>query len=132
MREKRFKISIIGAGNMGQVLIKGMVRAFKQNKFDLISCPEDIIATRRNEEKLQEFQDELQEELKSKITTFPAFLGNREAVRLADIIILAVKPGDLDKVLNDLRDIAKDTAEDMKNIIENKGFKYYLLGKANK
>jgi len=86
---KNKRIAIIGAGNIGEALIGGMIRGN-------LTKPENILATRRSEDALQE--------LKLKwgiaITT-----NNRKGVHGVDIIILAVKPQGANEVLEEIADV---------------------------
>ncbi|OJH35028.1 pyrroline-5-carboxylate reductase [Cystobacter ferrugineus] len=76
-------IAFIGAGNMAEALIKGLLRAGTAR-------PDSIIATGRREERL----DTLRRTYGVRTT-----LDNVAAVREADVVVLAVKPQALDKVL---------------------------------
>ncbi|ATB40810.1 pyrroline-5-carboxylate reductase [Cystobacter fuscus] len=76
-------IAFIGAGNMAEALIKGLLRAGTAR-------PDSIIATGRRGERL----DTLQRTYGVRTT-----LDNVAAVREADVVVLAVKPQALDKVL---------------------------------
>jgi pyrroline-5-carboxylate reductase len=76
-------IAFIGAGNMAEALIKGLLRAGTAR-------PDSIIATGRRQERL----DTLQRTYGVRTT-----LDNVAAVREADVVVLAVKPQALDKLL---------------------------------
>ncbi|WNG18613.1 pyrroline-5-carboxylate reductase [Cystobacter fuscus] len=76
-------IAFIGAGNMAEALIKGLLRAGTAR-------PDSIIATGRREERL----DGLRRTYGVRTT-----VDNVAAVREADVVVLAVKPQALDKVL---------------------------------
>src|SRR5690606_31435568 len=76
-------IAFIGTGNMAEALIKGLLRA-KQ------SGPEEITATFRRTERLEEFKKGYPVQL----TT-----DNLAAARLADVVVLAVKPQVMGKIL---------------------------------
>lgn len=76
-------IAFIGAGNMAEALIKGLLRAGTAR-------PDSLIATGRREERL----DTLRRTYGVRTT-----LDNVAAVREADVVVLAVKPQALDKVL---------------------------------
>ena len=82
------KIAIIGSGNLGTSLVKGLVESGQYNY-------SDFILTRRNLSKLQELQ-ELGAELES---------NNSEAVKKAKIVVLAVLPQKINEVLNELKEI---------------------------
>jgi pyrroline-5-carboxylate reductase len=79
-------VAFIGAGNMGEALLRGLRKA------DAIP-PEHLIATGRREERLQE----LARNYGCKVTQ-----DNVEAVRQADVVILAVKPQILDSVMHEI------------------------------
>ncbi|MBM7115457.1 pyrroline-5-carboxylate reductase [Archangium primigenium] len=76
-------IAFLGAGNMAEALIKGLLRAGTAR-------PESILATARRPERL----DALRSTYGVRTT-----LDNLTAVREADVVVLAVKPQALDKVL---------------------------------
>jgi pyrroline-5-carboxylate reductase len=80
-------VAVIGAGNIGQALIGGLVRA------DYIAA-EDIRATRRTHSALEELQ-----------TRFPGLVtgtDNTAAVSDASTVILAVKPQGVYEVLTEI------------------------------
>lgn len=76
-------IAFLGAGNMAEALIKGLLRAGTAR-------PDAILATARRPERL--------EALRSTYGVRTT-LDNLSAVREADVVVLAVKPQALDKVL---------------------------------
>jgi pyrroline-5-carboxylate reductase len=76
-------IAILGAGNMGSALMKGIINA-------KLTPPKKIIASDVNLAKLQSLATEW------KVRTTPEI---KEAVREADIILLCVKPQTLSQVL---------------------------------
>lgn len=82
------KIAIIGAGNLGIAIAKGMVES---QQF----AAEDIIATRRNLSALDELRD-----LGISLTS-----DNREAATKAQMIILAVQPRQLFPILEEISDV---------------------------
>ncbi len=77
------KIAFVGAGNMAEALIKGLLRSGTAG-------PEALIATGRRTERL--------EELRSTYGVRTT-LDNVAAVREADVVVLSVKPQVMDKVL---------------------------------
>ena len=87
------KIVFIGAGNMGEALIRGIIA-------DGLYPPSAIIASDPD----KELREKLEKELGINTT-----YDNRAAVRGADIVCLAVKPQLLDIVLED---ISEDITED--------------------
>lgn len=83
------RILVIGAGNIGGALIGGMLTSG-------VAGRDTLTATDSSASKAAEIHDKWGIEV---ITT-----GNREPVREADVIILAVKPTTLPHVLLDVRD----------------------------
>jgi len=86
-RMDRKRIAVIGAGNMGGALLKGMLRM-------PWARPELFTVSDKDGKRLSA----LGKQLKVKTTE-----SNRKAVRGADIVILAVKPQVLDSVLEEIR-----------------------------
>ena len=80
------KIAFIGAGNMGEALIRGIIE-------DGLYPPSGITASDPNED----LREKLERELDINTTR-----DNRAAVRGADIVCLAIKPQMLDDVLEDI------------------------------
>lgn len=82
------KIAIIGGGNLGTAIAEGLINSG-------FSKPEHILITKRNVKTLQPLQQK------------GVFISddNAEAVRFADLIILAVKPFQVDDVVGKLKDI---------------------------
>lgn len=80
------KIGIIGAGNMGGAIIS--------------SAPKNFIVSEKIIEKRRQIEKQY------KIKTLDS---NKELLRLTDVIILAVKPQDFSKVLNEIRNTKCDT-----------------------
>jgi pyrroline-5-carboxylate reductase len=76
-------IAFLGAGNMAEALIKGLLRAG-------IARPDSVIATGRRTEKLEEL---------NRTYGVRTTLDNVAAAREADVVVLSVKPQALDKVL---------------------------------
>ena len=85
------KISFIGCGNMASAIIKGLIG----NGFD----PACICASDINAEGLRKMAEQ---------TGIKAAPLNTEAVNFADIVILAVKPQQLDDILPEIRDLASN------------------------
>ena len=79
------KITIIGAGNLGTSLVKGLVNSGKYQ-------PSNFILTRRNISKLDVFKEQ----------GFTTTSNNQEAILNANIIILAVLPQKIDTVLSEI------------------------------
>ena len=82
-------IGILGAGNMGEALIGGLVKA-------CIVSPDQIVASRRNKSALRKL-----EELYGIRTT----VDNRELVKESDVVVVAVKPQVLPDVLDGVSDL---------------------------
>lgn len=80
------KIAVIGIGNMGGALLKGMMRRSWAR-------PENFIASDSDSSRLEVFSKEL------KVRTTE---NNSKAAKDADIILLAVKPQILDQVLEEI------------------------------
>ncbi|QRK07542.1 pyrroline-5-carboxylate reductase [Archangium violaceum] len=76
-------IAFLGAGNMAEALIKGLLRAGTAR-------PESLIATGRRSERLETLQ---------RTYGVRTTLDNLAAAREADVVVLSVKPQALDKVL---------------------------------
>jgi pyrroline-5-carboxylate reductase len=86
------RIAVLGAGNMGAALIGGIVNR--------VAPASEVIATTRTAERAAA--------LASKYGITVTAGGNREAAARADLIVLAVKPGTLPKVLTEIRDALDD------------------------
>lgn len=85
----QLKIAIIGAGNMGGAIARGLLKG------KLVS-PENIAVSDVSEEKLSELKD-----ISSQwITT----TSNKEAIENADIIIIAVKPWLVEQIADEIRE----------------------------
>ena len=76
-------IAFIGAGNMAEALVKGLLRAH-------VAEPHEIVCSDRREER----GPELAQRYGVRFTT-----SNREAVEQADVIVLSVKPQVMNKLL---------------------------------
>ncbi len=80
------KLAIIGAGNIGLALAKGLIKTGKYQA-------SDIVITRRNVAAL----DELREQ------GFTATTNNAEAFALANVVVLAVLPQQLNQLLDEVK-----------------------------
>lgn len=89
MSEKK-RIAVIGAGNMGAAMIGGILKA-------LVAEPGEIVATTRSPERATE--------VAARYGIRARAGGNREAAAESDLILLAVKPGVLGAVLEEIRDV---------------------------
>ena len=82
------KVAIIGAGNMGGAIAKGLAQGTIIKNSDIIVADPDI-------KKLEQLQSHAPE--------ISIVTQNQEAVNWADVIILAVKPWLVSEVLGQLR-----------------------------
>ena len=80
------KIAIIGGGNLGTAIAEGLVKSG-------FTLPEHIMVTKRNIATIRYLEDK------------GILVGddNREAVRYADLVILAVKPFQVEEVVNRIK-----------------------------
>lgn len=85
------KIAFIGAGRMAEAIVSGIIRAGLFRKAD-------IFASDRDEKRLKYFADSY---------GIRTFTENKEAVTIADIIVLSVKPQAMLQVLEDIRNYAR-------------------------
>lgn len=89
MQEKK-RIAVLGAGNMGAALIGGILKA-------QVAEPGEVLATTRSPERAAEVAERYGIRARAG--------GNREAAAESDLILLAVKPGVLGTVLEEIRDV---------------------------
>ncbi len=87
MPDKTCKIALIGAGNMGEAIIGGLLR-------NGIAAPQDILASDALTERVAD--------LKERYGICP-FTDNVAAASQADVVILAIKPQMMKKVLAGLK-----------------------------
>ncbi len=80
------RLALIGAGNMGEALVRGLIKAKR-------IAPTDVIATAPRAERRAELE---------KTYGITAIADNIQAVDGADVILLGVKPQILDKVLTEI------------------------------
>jgi len=83
----KYKIAIIGGGNLGTAIAEGLISG------DFIN-PSDIMVTKRTIDQLKGLQDK-----KILVST-----DNKRALDFADVIILAVKPFQVNEVLTSIKD----------------------------
>jgi pyrroline-5-carboxylate reductase len=83
------KLAILGAGNMGAALAGGILR-------NGLLKPAEVIATVRSQDRAVA----MRKKLGIKVTAG----GNRTAAAQADVVILAVKPGTVPKVVEEIAD----------------------------
>lgn len=88
------RIAVIGAGNMGSALIGGILKVGVADR-------DHVVATVRTSEHA--------EELTAKYAIRATAGGNCEAAAAADLIVLAVKPGTLPNVLEEIRPVLRPT-----------------------
>jgi pyrroline-5-carboxylate reductase len=86
MALRKKKIAILGTGNMGEALVKGLLRAGKASADSLVCT--DPRADRR---------EEIQKRYGVQVTA-----NNRAAAAQADVIVLAVKPQTMDVLLEEI------------------------------
>ncbi len=79
-------VGIIGAGNMGEVLIRGLIQSGKVRQ-------EDILASDKDQERLEYI---------GKTYSIRVTPSNTELVENASIVIIAVKPQNIDELLDEL------------------------------
>jgi pyrroline-5-carboxylate reductase len=87
MSSENRKVAILGGGNMGMALAKGMVASGKHR-------PEDITLTRRSVRLLESMEKE----------GYRVMSDNAKAVAEADIVVLSILPQQLDFVLDSIAD----------------------------
>lgn len=83
---KKKKLAVIGVGKLGEALISGLL------KKDAISAS-DVLGTVGHEESVKRVKERLNIE---------AILDNQKAVKDRDLILLAVKPQNMDSVLKEI------------------------------
>src|SRR5437868_6753895 len=83
------RIAVLGAGNMGAALIGGIVNR--------VAPADRVIATTRTAERATV--------IAKRYGIRATAGGNSEAAAQADLIVLAVKPGTLPKVVTEIRDV---------------------------
>jgi pyrroline-5-carboxylate reductase len=84
------KIAVLGAGNMGSALLGGMIKTG-------VVAAADVRATTKTEDHAAA--------LRERLNIAATAGGNIEAAQGADIVILAVKPGVVPKVVREIRDV---------------------------
>ncbi|HET6405204.1 MAG TPA: pyrroline-5-carboxylate reductase [Candidatus Thermoplasmatota archaeon] len=85
------RIAVLGAGNMGRALVRGMLKA----KW---ASPGNFVATTRRPETAAALAKE---------TGIEAHTDNRKAAEGADVLVLAVKPQILPALLDEIRPVVK-------------------------
>ncbi|UAB83858.1 pyrroline-5-carboxylate reductase [Zunongwangia sp. SCSIO 43204] len=84
------KIALIGAGNLGKSIAKGLI---VNNAFTT------LYLTKRNTEAIKSYEEY------SKVTVTS---DNQEAVKNSDILIFAVQPQQLERILEEIKDLLTD------------------------
>ena len=93
------KIGIIGAGNMGEAFISGLLRSE-------VSTPEELLASDLNQDRLAQMQQEY---------SIGILKNNFDLFQQCQIIILAVKPQGMESVVNEIT-----KAEGYRSLAEHK------------
>jgi len=88
------RLALIGGGNMAEALVRGLLRA-------AVLPPDSIVVTDTRPERLEHFQ---------KHYRVAAVAHNPTAAATADVLILAVKPQILEKVVQEIAPALKPTA----------------------
>ncbi len=88
------KIAFIGPGVMAEAMIKGLLA---QQVFP----PESVLTAGPRRERLEKLQQRYQ---------IAGYTDNALAARLADVVVLSIKPQRLDEVMNDLRGTLRKSA----------------------
>src|SRR5260370_42350967 len=78
------RVAVLGGGKMGEALLSGMLRACRGSS--------EIVVTERHPERARELRERYGVETPSKL----------EAVKSADILLLAVKPQDMAALLTEI------------------------------
>ena len=86
------KIAVIGAGNMGEALLGGLLKSE-------LTLPQNILATDVRAYRLEEIREKWNVGITS---------DNRQAVDFADVIVLCVKPQALAEVLEGIREVIRE------------------------
>ncbi len=82
------KVAFLGGGKMGEALVSGMIRSGGRTE-------DEIMVTCRRGKRVNELADRY---------GIAATLSNAEAVEWADVLVLAVKPQDMDALLEQIKD----------------------------
>ena len=109
------KIAIIGGGNLGTAIAEGLI----QSGFVL---PKHIIITKRNVATLHQL------ERKGVLVSD----DNNEAVRFADVVILAVKPFQADDVLSKMKDALDSDKQLLMSVVTGVTIEHILKAVAKK
>jgi pyrroline-5-carboxylate reductase len=85
------KLAVLGAGKLGETLIKGLIEAG-------VTTSANVTVTAAHQRRLDQMKERF---------GVPTTLSNAEAARSADVLILAVKPQAVPAVLADISDIVR-------------------------
>lgn len=113
--KKNNRISIIGAGNLGQAIAKGLV---KSGSF----TPDNIILTRRALSELTYLGE----------NSFGITDDNSSAVIKSDLIIVSVGPQDAERVLNSFKDDLGSDKHTLISTMTGVSIKKFKLWSVNK
>jgi pyrroline-5-carboxylate reductase len=85
-------IGFIGAGNMGEILIRGLIQSRKVGKSNIIACD-------MNRERLEYI---------SKTYGIKTAASGKELIKKASIVVIAVKPQNIDELLDQLSTLSHE------------------------
>lgn len=94
------KIAIIGGGNLGTAIAEGLIASS-------FVVPNQILITKRNIETLAPLKEK----------DVGVSNDNTDAVRFADVIILAVKPFQVQEVLNGIKEALNESAQMLVSVV---------------
>lgn len=106
MKKKNLKISIIGCGNIGSAIARGLVKS-KVYKSD------NIILTKRKQSDLIELSNE----------GYLVTTDNKKAVSETGIIILSITPQQLNTVLNDIKEVLSPKKHKILSVVSGASIK---------
>ncbi|MBI4259903.1 MAG: pyrroline-5-carboxylate reductase [Actinobacteria bacterium] len=86
------KVAFLGGGKMGEALVSGLIRSGGRK-------PDELMITARREERAEEL---------SRTQGVTATLSNPEAVRWADVLVLTVKPQDMEALLGQISEHVRE------------------------
>ncbi len=100
------KIAVLGCGNIGSAIAVGLVKskAYKADK---------IFVTRRNPDKMEKFIS----------GGYKAGYDNIDAVKNSDVIIIAVTPQQLDKLLSEIKDSLNPQKHSIMSVVSGASIK---------
>lgn len=101
------KIAIIGAGNMGGGIARGLAAGSRV-------CVNDIFVSNPSQAKL--------DALKSEFPGVNVMFSNRDAVSIADMIIVAVKPWKVQEVLDEIKPFVDYRRQAVASVVGGLGF----------